>query len=98
MKKITIIYSPQCPWNIEFIEKIKNWATGIQTEIEEINLFQSYKYAKRFLDTTSLGYNRHTFIAVFINGRLVPRHPGSIDFKQRFLEVLNSNGNNDSTA
>lgn len=87
-KKITIIYTPQCPWNIEFIEKIKSWASGVQAEIEEINLFQSYKYAKKFLDTTSLGYDQHTFIAVFINGKLVSGHPGSSNFKQQFLEVL----------
>lgn len=70
----------------------------MQTEIEEINLFQNYEYARRFLGTTGLGYNRHTFIAVFINGKLILGHPGSINFKQRFLEVLNGSGNNDSSA
>lgn len=87
-KKITIIYSPQCPWNIEFTEKIKSWASGVQAEIEEVNLFQRYEYAKKFLATTSLGYDRHTFIAVYVDGELVPGHPGGSNFKSRFLGML----------
>jgi len=89
-KKVTIIYSPQCPWNVHFIEEIKGWVSKVQTEIEEIDLFQNYEHAEKFLDDTGLGYDQHTFIAVFVNGKLVRGHPGGGDFKRRFMEALKS--------
>jgi hypothetical protein len=89
-KKITIIYSLQCPWNIHFIEEIKSWISKVQTEIEEINLFQNYEYARKFLNATRLGYDQHTFIAVFVDEKLVPGHPSSDNFKARFMEALKS--------
>ncbi|RLI10781.1 hypothetical protein DRO42_00020 [Candidatus Bathyarchaeota archaeon] len=88
MKKLTIIYSPQCPWNTHFMGEITNWASSHDVEIEEIDVFEAYETAKTYLEKTTIGFTRHMFITVFVDGEWVPGHPGNPEFKTHLLKAL----------
>ena len=98
MKKLTIIYSPQCPWNLHFMEKIKVWTISHDVKIQEINVFDQYEKAKSLLNNTAIGYTTHMFIAVFVDGKLVPGHPGNPEFKNTLQKVLKGAINDQNTS
>lgn len=88
MKKVTIIYSPQCPWNIHFMNNIEECITPYDVAVERVDIFDEYGRAKKLLDETTIGFDRHMFIAVFIDGEYVPGHPGNPEFKRELLKTL----------
>ncbi|UCH56793.1 MAG: hypothetical protein JSV18_05430 [Candidatus Bathyarchaeota archaeon] len=88
MRRLAIIFSPQCPANVYFIDKIREWAEPYGVDVKVINAFEDQERARTFLTRTRVGFDRHMFITVFIDDRWIPGHPGNPKFKQDLLKEL----------
>ena len=92
MKEVTVVYSPQCPSNIHFINQMRELARPYGAEVEAIDAFEEHERAAEYLKGTPIGHTRHLFITVFVDGRWVPGHPGNPRFRDDFVEALEGGG------
>lgn len=92
MREVTVVYSPQCPSNIHFINQMREWAKPYGAEVEAIDAFEEHERAAEHLKGTPIGHTRHLFITVFVDGRWVPGHPGNPRFRDDFVEALEEGG------
>ena len=88
MRKVTVLHSPQCPSNAYFVREIAAASEARGAEVEAIDVFEEHERAKELMDGTPLGHTRHLFIAVFVDGRWIPGHPGNPRFKGDLLSAL----------
>ena len=66
MREVTVVYSPQCPSNIHFINQMREWAKPYGAEVEAIDAFEEHERAAEHLKETPIGHTRHLFITVFV--------------------------------
>ncbi len=83
-----MVYSPQCPSNVHFIREIEEWSKLYKTTVETINVFEESERAGKYIEKTPIGYTKHLFIAVFIDGKWIPSHPGNPQFGEDLLRSL----------
>lgn len=88
MRKLTVLYTPQCPSNAHFVREIEDWSRSYGVSVESIDVFEEHERAQRLLENTPVGHTKHLFITVFIDGRWIPGHPGNPRFKGDFLRAL----------
>ena len=88
MRKLTVIYTPQCPSNTHFIREMEDWSRPYGVSVEAIDVFEDHEKAHRLLENTPVEHTKHLFIAIFIDGRWIPGHPGNPRFKGDFLRAL----------
>jgi hypothetical protein len=88
MRKLTVLYSPQCPSNAHFIREMGEWSRPYGATVEAINVFEDYEKALKHLENTPFGHTKNLFIAAFIDGRWIPGHPGNPQFKEDFMRAL----------
>jgi hypothetical protein len=92
MSEVTVVYSPQCPSNVHFINQMREWSRPYGVEFQAIDAFEEHERAAEYLKETPVGYTRHLFITVFVDGRWVPGHPGNPRFREEFIDALEGGG------
>ena len=92
MREVTVVYSPQCPSNLHFINQMRELARPYGAEVEAIDAFEEHERAAEYLKETPIGRTRHLFITVYVDGRWVPGHPGNPRFRDDFVEALEGGG------
>ncbi len=82
--KVTVLYTPQCPSNLYFVKGIEEVAAPYQADVEIINVHEEYEKARTLMEASGVGVTRNLFIRVYLDGELLPIHPGN----PRFNELL----------
>jgi NAD(P)H-flavin reductase len=83
--KLTVLYTPQCPSNLYFVKTIKEWAAPHSVEVEAINVNEEDEKARLLMEHSGVGRVRNLFIRVYMDGEIIPTHPGN----PNFFETLN---------
>ena len=86
--KLTVLYTPQCPSNTYFVKAIKAMAAPYQAEVEAINVHEEHEKARTLMEETRVVSIRNLFIRVYLDGELIPIHPGNPRFKETLAEAL----------
>ena len=86
--KVTILYTPQCPSNLYFVEAIKGMVAPYPVEVEAVNVHEDYETVRRLMEESGVGSVRSLFIRVYLDGVLIPTHPGNPDFGESLTEAL----------
>jgi hypothetical protein len=86
--KVTILYTPQCPSNLYFVETIRGMVAPYPVEVEAVNVHEDYEKVRGLMDESGVGSIRNLFIRVYLDGKLVPIHPGNPLFKEILTETL----------
>jgi hypothetical protein len=84
--KVTILYTPQCPSNLYFVETIRGMAAPYP--VEAVNVHEEYEKVRELMEESGVGSVRNLFIRVYLDGKLVPIHPGNPRFKEILTEAL----------
>ena len=82
--KVTVLYTPQCPSNLYFVKGIEGVAAAYQADVEIINVHEEHEKARTLMEESGVGGTRNLFIRVYLDGELLPIHPGN----PRFGELL----------
>ena len=85
---LTILYTPQCPSNLYFVRTIKDWAAPHGVEVEAVNVNENHERARALMEDSGVGRVRNLFIRVYMDGELVPTHPGNPNFFATLDEAL----------
>ena len=82
--KVTVLYTPQCPSNLYFVKGIEEAAAPYDADVEVINVHEEYEKARALMEGSGVGGIRNLFVRVYLDGELLPIHPGN----PRFGELL----------
>lgn len=82
--KLTVLYTPQCPSNLYFVKGIEEAAAPYKADVEVVNVHEDYEKARALMEGSGVGVTRNLFIRVYLDGELLPIHPGN----PRFGELL----------
>lgn len=85
MKKITVVYSPQCPWNQEFLDLVRNFLKNFDVEYEEIDSWREFEKVERLLKKNGIGFDKNLFFSVFVDDKIVTSSPPAIE---KIVEAL----------
>jgi hypothetical protein len=88
MKELLILYTPQCPSNLHFITKIKTWVQPYNINVKTVNVFENKDWKNFGSEHSEIGYTRHLFFKVFLEGRHIDPHPGDPKFKENLINAL----------
>jgi hypothetical protein len=86
--KAKILYTPQCPSNLFFIEIIKDIFSNYPIELEIINVHEEYEKVQKLIDESGIGKIQNLFIRVYIDEELIPVHPGNPEFRETLIKSL----------
>ncbi len=86
--KAKIIYTPQCPSNLYFIETINDIFSNYPIELEIINVNEEYEKVQKLFDIYGIGKIQNLFIRVYIDEELIPVHPGNPEFREMLIKSL----------
>jgi hypothetical protein len=86
--KVTILYTPQCPSNLYFVEAISGMVAAYPVEVEVVNVHEDYERARGLMEESGVGSIRNLFIRVYLDGTLIPTHPGNPDFRETLTGAL----------
>ncbi len=86
--KVTILYTPQCPSNLYFVEAIRGMVAPYPVKVETVNVHEDHEKARTLMEKSGVGSIRNLFIRVYLDGALIPTHPGNPDFKETLTEAL----------
>jgi hypothetical protein len=86
--KVTILYTPQCPSNLYFVEAIRDMVAPYQVEVEAVNAHEDYERVRGLMEESGVGVIRSLFIRAYLDGVLIPTHPGNPDFRETLTEAL----------
>ena len=86
--KVTILYTPQCPSNLYFVEAIKGMVAPYPVEVETVNVHEDYERARGLMEESGVGRIRNLFIRVYVDGALIATHPGNPDFRETLIGAL----------
>jgi len=86
--KVTILYTPQCPSNIYFVEAIKGMVAPYPVKVEVVNVHEDYERATGLMVESGVSRIRNLFIRVYLDGALIPTHPGNPDFREILIGAL----------
>ena len=84
--KVTILYTPQCPSNLYFVETIRGMVAPYP--VEAVNVHEDYERVQGLMEESGVGSVRNLFIRVYLDGVLIPTHPGNPDFRETLTEAL----------
>lgn len=86
--KVTILYTPQCPSNLYFVNAIRGMVAPYPVEVEAVNVHEEHERARAIMEESGVGIIRNLFIRVYLDGELIPTHPGNLDFGETLAEAL----------
>jgi hypothetical protein len=86
--RLTVLYTPQCPSNLYFVRTITEWAAPHGVEVEAVNVNEDYEKARDLMEDSGVGRVRNLFIRVYMDGGLIPTHPGNPNFFEILDETL----------
>ena len=86
--KLTVLFTPQCPSNLYFVRTIKEWAASHGVEVEVFNVHEYYEKARSLMEGSGVGRVRNLFIRAYMDGELIPTHPGNPNFFETLNEAL----------
>ena len=86
--KVTILYTPQCPSNLYFVEAIRGMVAPYPMEVEAVNIHEEHERAQTLMEESGVGSIRNLFIRVYLDGELIPIHPGNPRFREVLAEAL----------
>jgi len=92
MKRLTILYTPQCPGNAAFVRAITEAAKPYDAEVDVVDVTAEPGRAGALMEGWGFGRTRNLFIRVAVDGRLVEAHPGNPRFVVELRGALEGGG------
>jgi len=92
MKRLTVLYTPQCPGNAAFIKTITEAAEPYGAEVDVIDVTAEPGRAGALMERWGFGRTRNLFIRAAVDGRLIEIHPGNPRFTKELGEALEGGG------